>query len=332
MSILSTHSTRISYSALIAVIVCPLHPLFVALHAPRCPAARLPLVAGKAEICRRQPGLEEVGGRWNCSKPEWIHFLFSDSYHCPLSWFPCLCQMQSAGFQAWKNVPLVLMLRQQQKKGGEGGCQCILVHSHEYYLRNLCIYFGMRFCHVPASRSTTPFFPLPLELQSLTLEHHGLLQEELSQKQKQKKTSNRLKKCHAVCCIQSRCILVSLQLRCNKGKGDVKTKKWNVMHSVVSRCSPPTCTSMYQPWTYISGGSVSLPIFSTCRTEVRAVVCRETSTGPPRSVKESQDARRPFWGLWGVALIGGRHCGTAVLCTQASKRRAFDTNVAHHTV
>lgn len=39
-----------------------------------------------------------------------------------------------------------------------GGCQCILVHSHEYYLRNLCIYFGMRFCHVPASRSTTRFF------------------------------------------------------------------------------------------------------------------------------------------------------------------------------
>lgn len=121
MSILSTHSTRISYSALIAVIVCPLHPLFAALHAPRCPAARLPLVAGKAEICRRQPGLEEVGGRWNCSKPEWIRFLFSDTYHCPLSWFPCLCQMQSAGFQAWKNVPLVLMLRQQQKKKGGWG-------------------------------------------------------------------------------------------------------------------------------------------------------------------------------------------------------------------
>lgn len=202
MSILSTHSTRISYSALIAVIVCPLHPLFAALHAPRCPAARLPLVAGKAEICRRQPGLEEVGGRWNCSKLEWIRFLFSDTYHCPLSWFPCLCQMQSAGFQAWKNVPLVLMLRQQQKKGGEGGCQCILVHphecwgeggcqcirvhSHEYYLRNVCIYFGCVFVMFQLAVARPLFFPLPLELQPLTLEHHGLLQEELSQKKTKK--------------------------------------------------------------------------------------------------------------------------------------------------
>lgn len=68
MEILSTHSTRSSYFALIAVIVCPLHVLFVSPRVPGCHAARIPLVAGKPEKCRRQPGLEEVGGRWNCSK------------------------------------------------------------------------------------------------------------------------------------------------------------------------------------------------------------------------------------------------------------------------
>lgn len=41
---------------------------------------------------------------------------------------------------------------------GEGGCQYILVHSYEYYLRNLCIYFGMRFCHVPAVARPLFFF------------------------------------------------------------------------------------------------------------------------------------------------------------------------------
>lgn len=56
--------------------------------------------------------------------------------------------MQSAGFFSGlkKLASIVNAAIATATKKGTGRYQCFLVHSHEYYLFKVSIYFGMRFC------------------------------------------------------------------------------------------------------------------------------------------------------------------------------------------